>query len=683
MGLIMIGLFALQALGLELTWTTGIIGGVLLLVVLKVLFKGAPKREPLLLSATAGGNGENNARKALSRSIKHVLDGDNHEFRQAAKDILKNDPVFHFQPTEYNLPFAAQRELSIKRLEAFVKHRLISVNDILNNPLKFFACHEILSLIDPATMNLFTVQFNLFGGTVLKMGTERHIKQFVDSGAIDSLNVAGCFALTEVAHGVTSGMFMDTTATYDSATDEFVIQTPNVGAEKNWISFCADQAQVAVVFAQLWVNGVNEGVHGLLCDMRTAKQGPANKGIKVMDMGRKPMMNGNDNGRIAFDKVRVPSVNLLNRYCSIEGGKYSSQIPRARDRFLKVSDQLISGRMCMATLSQHVCRPALLSAVQYSIARVQNLPDGTPSNVFQRLSQKRALLPCVASVYGMVFATNYVKQRYAAKTEADYPEVVQLVCALKGYNSCMAVNITSICREKCGGQGLISINRMSEFCDLAATLVVVEGDSVILAQKVAKDLLFAAKQQAGGAAMMWLKGSASLFLKRTSLWLQGCRNILTRSWQQLMFAAREESIRLRLAVALNESMKKGATMMDAWSRIHLDQVVELHKAFVERLIFEKFAEAVENNKDAKDVHAVLSILCDLFALSRIEADMGLYMTHLGVSPATSIAISAAVNDILLAINEKEALCMVRAFGLPRKLISTPVSSRDGLWMNIV
>jgi acyl-CoA oxidase len=44
-----------------------------------------------------------------------------------------------------------------------------------------------------------TVQFNLFGGTVLKLGSERHHGKFLD--AIDRVNEIGCFGLTELGYG--------------------------------------------------------------------------------------------------------------------------------------------------------------------------------------------------------------------------------------------------------------------------------------------------------------------------------------------------------------------------------------------------------------------------------------------------------------------------------------------------
>ena len=46
----------------------------------------------------------------------------------------------------------------------------------------------------------------------------------------------GCFGLTEKLAGVQSGLVVETTATYDPAAEEFVLNTPHEGARKNWIS---------------------------------------------------------------------------------------------------------------------------------------------------------------------------------------------------------------------------------------------------------------------------------------------------------------------------------------------------------------------------------------------------------------------------------------------------------------
>ena len=81
-----------------------------------------------------------------------------------------------------------------------------------------------MSMIDPATTVKMTVQFNLFGGTVFRLGTERH-HHLLDG--IDSLADIGCFGLTELGFG-NNAIEMETTATYNKARVETVSQVKKV-----------------------------------------------------------------------------------------------------------------------------------------------------------------------------------------------------------------------------------------------------------------------------------------------------------------------------------------------------------------------------------------------------------------------------------------------------------------------
>ena len=64
-------------------------------------------------------------------------------------------------------------------------------------------------------MGSFFSQFNLFGGTVLKLGTARHHDKLL--AGIDSLDDVGCFGLTELGYG-NNAVEMETTAVYDPKT---------------------------------------------------------------------------------------------------------------------------------------------------------------------------------------------------------------------------------------------------------------------------------------------------------------------------------------------------------------------------------------------------------------------------------------------------------------------------------
>ena len=51
----------------------------------------------------------------------------------------------------------------------------------------------------------------------------------------DTLEEVGCFGLTELGYG-NNAVEMETTATYDSETDELIVNTPTPLAQKYWIT---------------------------------------------------------------------------------------------------------------------------------------------------------------------------------------------------------------------------------------------------------------------------------------------------------------------------------------------------------------------------------------------------------------------------------------------------------------
>jgi acyl-CoA oxidase len=92
------------------------------------------------------------------------------------------------------------------------------------------------------------------------------------------------------------------------------------------------------------------------------------KGVRIVDMGMKMGLNGVDNGALFFDKVRVPRENLMNRYSDIdEKGNFTSETTQIPARFFKVTERLLSGRLCIAALCMGATRSCLYIGIKYAM----------------------------------------------------------------------------------------------------------------------------------------------------------------------------------------------------------------------------------------------------------------------------------------------------------------------------
>jgi len=84
-------------------------------------------------------------------------------------------------------------------------------------------------------------------------------------------------------------------------------------------------------------------------------------------MGIKFGVNGVDNAILRFTNVRIPRVNMLNKYCDVDAeGNFQSKIMKVNARFFAVTERLLSGRICIAALCLGGSRGCLYIAIKYS-----------------------------------------------------------------------------------------------------------------------------------------------------------------------------------------------------------------------------------------------------------------------------------------------------------------------------
>uniref|UniRef100_UPI002B26C1A6 acyl-CoA dehydrogenase family protein n=1 Tax=Nocardioides sp. TaxID=35761 RepID=UPI002B26C1A6 len=355
------------------------------------------------------------------------------------------------------------------------------------------AAFETLALGDLSVLVKVGVQFGLFGGAILQLGTERHHERYLAD--IVSGELMGCFAMTETGHG-SNVQALGTIATYDADTQEFVIETTSEEAGKDYIGNAAVHGQLAVVFARLEVGGEERGVHAFVVPIREGGEPCA--GVRIEDDGLKMGLNGVDNGRLWFSGVRVPREALLNRFADVTAdGAYESEIENANKRFFTTLGTLVQGRVCVGGAGINAAKVAIAIAIKYGLRRRQFEASSEDEEelILDYGMHQRRLFPLLARTYALHFAQEVVAAQVhdvfsgTVDDEIARRQLESRAAGTKALGTWHATRTIQECREACGGAGYLAENRFAALKADTDVFTTFEGDNHVLLQLVAKGLL--------------------------------------------------------------------------------------------------------------------------------------------------------------------------------------------------
>ncbi|MEV7618960.1 acyl-CoA dehydrogenase [Microbacterium sp. NPDC089321] len=625
--------------------------------------------------------------------VNDLLMGTWAQTRREAREMIK-DPAFW---RDDSLAKDEHRERVLSQLHLLVEngavHRAFPkrFGGEENNGANIAGFEELVAA-DPSLQIKSGVQWGLFGSAILQLGTEQHHEKWLP-GVMD-LSIPGAFAMTEIGHG-SDVAAVGTTATYDPATEEFVINTPFRAATKEYLGNAALHGIAATVFAQLITNGVNHGVHCFYVPLRD-ENGADLPGIGREDDGLKGGLNGIDNGRLSFDHVRVPRTNLLNRYGDVAAdGTYTSEIESPGRRFFTMLGTLVQGRVSLDGAASWASALGLHIAITYATQRRQfDGANGEETVLLDYGKHQRRLLPRLATTYAQIFAHDEFLQKFdgvfsgRTDTAEDREDLETLAAALKPLSTWHALDTLQEAREACGGAGFMYENRLVGLRADLDIYVTFEGDNNILLQLVGKRLLtdfagqfkgadartlarYAVGQTAGkvfhGAGLRALGQAVADFGSTARSVELGLREeqqheLLTERVQQMIA---DIAGRLRAA-------GKDKVLGEKLFNENQAELIEAARAHGELLQWEAFTDAIRRIDDPGTLQ-VLTWLRDLFGLSLIEKHLAWHMINGRLSMQRAAAVSSYIDRLCTRLRP-HALELVQAFGYEPEHVRAPIAS---------
>ena len=161
------------------------------------------------------------------------------------------------------------------------------------------------------------LHWGMFVPTIRGQGTDAQKDEWLPKAM--QLQVVGTYAQTELGHG-TFLRGLETTATFDGETDEFIVHSPTLTSTKWWPGGLGKTATHAVVMARLFTGGVDHGPHPFIMQLRSPTDHSPLPGISVGSIGPKLGYMTADNGYLRFDHVRIPRSAMLQRFASVDQG---------------------------------------------------------------------------------------------------------------------------------------------------------------------------------------------------------------------------------------------------------------------------------------------------------------------------------------------------------------------------
>lgn len=617
--------------------------------------------------------------------MNYFLEGSKEKALETRAFMLQfeRDSVLAASPKDYDASKAEHRQITIQKIDRLSRYIEVDNFDAIERRM------SLLSVFDPSFHTRLGVHLGLFLGCVRGNGTANQMQYWLlTKEAAYVKHIYGCFGMTELAHG-SNVAGLETTATFDDENDEFIINTPHLGATKWWIGGAAHSATHCSVYARLIVKGKDYGVKTFVVPLRDADHNLM-PGISIGDIGAKMGRDGIDNGWIQFSNVRIPRFFMLQKYCKVSSDGKVTEPPLNQLSY----SALLLGRVSMVKDAFRWASRVVTIATRYGVGRRQfkaalaKESDPETQLLNYPLHQRR-LIPLLAMTYAFSNGAN-VLQETSTRTmdkldsavaaddkdqlNASVEEMKSLFIAsgsLKSTCTWLTLDTIDKCRQACGGHGYSAYSGFGKAFNDFAVQCTWEGDNNILGMSVGKQLLkkFASvKKGEKATGILDFLGNYKNFDGNSPVLGPDDLN----DPGKILYAIETALVRacVRADAVLEE--KNGDT-----DYIGAD-LVTLSKLLAHFFLMKAFLDNIESKKDQKDLLPVLDLLAQLYGATVVlESFSGTFLTYSVVSTDAMAKNSTDHIADLCAKLRPHVIPLTDSFMLTDMLINAPIGYYNG------
>ncbi|KAJ3193821.1 acyl-Coenzyme A oxidase [Irineochytrium annulatum] len=439
-----------------------------------------------------------------SRSMRVFLDGGEEasRLRDMAHLLIQRDPMLSYKAGHnYDLTQPEAREktmIQIRRIGEMKRSNM-------DRDLVMAVMHGLTELSDSFSMRI-GVHGLLFKAALSFFGTDEQRDALLP--LVEDYRIFGSFAMTELGHS-SSLRDIETTATFDPVTDEFVLLSPTITSTKWWMGMVGEtathtgkllfsrirvtNATETVLLAQTIINGASIGLNWFVTPLRDRSTGRLLPGVACGDLGAKAGRHGLDNGWIQVTGARVPRTAMLSRWCQVsrDGSVEGPASP------VIMYATLIPERLTLTFSVKTSVGKALTIACRYAVARRQGDRN---QQIIEYQAVQHALLPSLAGLYVFRCIEASVMGHWDAlvvisKEDPDaymqaLPDIHATSAGLKAVITWWASDVLELCRRSVGGHAYSAYNGIAGIIADWGVMTTGGGDNTPMAQQCARYVLF-------------------------------------------------------------------------------------------------------------------------------------------------------------------------------------------------